>query len=234
VYQLTEEVIYNYNQFYAYKTIEALRAELLKDETTIRVLDLGAGSQFGNTKKKRIRDIAHNAAKPPKFGKLIFRLCDFFQPETILELGTSLGLTTAYMAAAKPSTNIYTLEGCPETLEKAKTNFNSLKLKNIHPIQGDFGYTLPSLLKKLEGVDFAFFDGNHRYKPTMDYFTQTLRLANENSLFIFDDIHWSSEMEQAWEEIKKHPQVSITIDLFFIGLVFFRKGKPKEHFVIRF
>ena len=234
VYALTEQVIYNSGHYYSYKTIENLRSQLLEDNREIDILDLGAGSKFGNTKKKRISAIAKNAAKPVKFGQLIFRLCDYLHPKTVLELGTSLGLTTAYLAAANSESKIYSLEGCPETAKTAADNFKKLNLKNIQQIVGNFDDTLPQLIPDLPQIDLAFFDGNHRYKPTMEYFHSCLPKATNDSLFIFDDIHWSQEMEQAWEEIKAHPSVSLTIDLFFIGLVFFKKGREKEHFVIRF
>ncbi len=234
VYSLTEEVFYNENTFYCYDRIERLRDALLQDKRTIQVLDLGAGSGFGNTKEKAVAQIAKRAAKPSKYGQVIFRLANHFQPQTIVELGTSLGMTTAYLASANSQSKIYSLEGCPETAKVARENFDKLGLKNIDLRIGDFKDTLPQLATDLHQVDLAFFDGNHRYAPTMDYFHRFLPLAKEHSLFIFDDIHWSEEMEQAWEEIKRHPEVSITIDLFFIGLVFFKKGKIKENFVVRF
>lgn len=234
VYSLTETVFYNTNTFYSYDRIERLRDALEQDKRTIQVLDLGAGSGFGNTKEKAVSQIAKRAAKPSKYGQVIFRLANHFQPRTIVELGTSLGLTTAYLASANSQTQVYSLEGCPETAKVAKENFDKLGLKNIEMRIGDFKDSLPQLAADLHQVDLAFFDGNHRYTPTMDYFHRFLPLATQDSLFIFDDIHWSQEMEQAWEEIKKHPDVSMTIDLFFIGLVFFKKGKTKEDFVVRF
>ncbi|MBX7182778.1 MAG: class I SAM-dependent methyltransferase [Bacteroidia bacterium] len=233
-YKLTEDVLYNKAPFYCYTPIEKIRQSLLEDKRHIQVLDLGAGSNFGNTKEKAISQIAKRAAKPAKYGQVIFRLANYLQPKTVVELGTSLGMTTAYLASANSQSKIISLEGCPETARIAGENFKKLGLKNIELRVGDFKDTLPPLSRELETVDLAFFDGNHRYQPTMDYFNQFLPLANEDSLFIFDDVHWSEEMEKAWEEIKKHPKVSMTIDLFFIGLVFFRKGKEKEDLVVRY
>lgn len=234
VYSLAESVIYNNTPFYCYDRIEVLRYSLEQDQRRITVEDLGAGSGFGNTREKLVSTIAKRAAKPCKYSQVIFRLANYFQPQTVVELGTSLGITTAYMASANSHSQIYSLEGCAQTASLARENFDKLALKNINLRVGDFKNTLPILLSELKQVDLVFFDGNHRYAPTMDYFRLFLPLATEDSLFIFDDIYWSKEMEQAWKEIKNHPDVSITVDLFFIGLVFFKKGKTKEDFVLRF
>jgi predicted O-methyltransferase YrrM len=88
-------------------------------------------------------------------------------------------------------------------------------------------------LNSLPKLDLVFFDGNHQKVPTLDYFHHCLTKAHENSIFIFDDIHWSSEMDEAWQQIQGHEQVSLTIDLFQFGLVFFRKGIAKQHFTLR-
>jgi predicted O-methyltransferase YrrM len=129
---------------------------------------------------------------------------------------------------------VYTLEGCPNTLSIAKETFEVLQINNVETVAGNFDDTLPSLLEKLNQVDFIYFDGNHTKSATLHYFNLALAKANENSLFIFDDIYWSEEMIDAWKIIKADQRVSITIDLYFIGLVFFKKGQAKENFTILF
>jgi predicted O-methyltransferase YrrM len=152
-----------------------------------------------------------------------------------VELGTSLGITSAYIASANNTSKLYTLEGSKNTATIAQENFNKLQLKNINLVQGNFDDTLPRLLSQIEKVDLAFVDGNHRKEPTLNYFNQFLQRSTEGSIFIFDDIHWSAGMEEAWKQIREHPSVTLTIDLFFIGLVFFKKDfKAKQHFSIRF
>jgi predicted O-methyltransferase YrrM len=209
----------------------------LRSSQSITVTDLGAGSQVSGASgtQRRVRDIARYAAKPPRLAQLLFRLVNHFQPSTILELGTSLGLTTAYLAAADSRNQVITFEGCPNTAAIARETFTKLQLRNVQLVEGNLDTTLPATLDTLtKPVDFVFFDGNHRYEPTLRYFEQCLSKAHENSVFVLDDIHWSAEMEQAWEAIKANPAVTITVDLFYVGLVFFRKKQPRQDFWLRY
>jgi predicted O-methyltransferase YrrM len=217
-----------------YEVIQRLRKELLKSTEEIEILDLGAGSRINKTNKRQIRQIAKNAEKPEKFGKLFSRISSDLKPATILELGTSLGLTTAYFAKSAPTAQLITFEGCPETARHARENLDRLVVENCEIVVGNIDTTLPERLKSLKTVDIVYFDANHRYEPTVRYFEECLPYATSESLFIMDDIYWSDEMTKAWEYIKAHPSVTVTIDLFWIGLVFFRKEQVKEDFVLRF
>jgi len=218
-----------------YKDLKLLRQDLLSSDETIEILDLGAGSRVNKSNRRQIKTIAKNAEKPEKFGRLFHRLIRHFQPENILELGTSLGLTTLYMSKAKQDSKILSFEGCPETAKIAKRNFEKSGAVNIDLILGNIDETLPTALKKFnKQLDYAYFDANHRYEPTVRYFEDCLPYVKNDTIFIFDDIYWSEEMTQAWEHIKAHPQVTLTVDLFWIGLVFFRKEQVKENFVLRF
>ncbi len=234
VFNLYCFIIHHDGYFPAYDTVEVLRDELLEDKTVLEVTDFGAGSHTGKTKKRKVSDIVRTAAKPPRLGKLLFRLANHFKPATILELGTSLGLTTSYLASARKTAQVYTLEGCPAIAAQARANFEKLRLQNVQLVEGNINTTLPQVLEKVESLDFAFFDGNHRLEPTLRYFEACLTKAHEGSVFIFDDIYWSGEMVEAWQKIKQHPQVLLTVDLFYIGLVFFRTNQPKQHFTLRF
>ncbi|TLV02615.1 O-methyltransferase [Dyadobacter luticola] len=218
-----------------YETIKKLRKELLRSNEEIEILDLGAGSRVNKSNLRKIRTIAKNAEKPEKFGKLFYRLIQRFQPKTILELGTSLGLTTLYLSKANPEAEIITLEGCPQTAAKAGKHFAAQRAKNIHIEVGNIDTTLPEVVQSLIGsIDFAYFDANHRYEPTVRYFETCLPHIQNDSVFIFDDIYWSDEMTEAWKYIKAHPKVTLTVDLFWVGLVFFRTEQVKEDFVLRF
>jgi predicted O-methyltransferase YrrM len=164
---------------------------------------------------------------------LLFRLVNFQQSATVLEIGTSFGLTTAYLAAANQQARVITLEGCPATAQIAQGNFKQLKLKNISLITGNFEETLPALLSTTDQLDFVFFDGNHQYEPTLRYFEWCLAKRTAESIFVLDDIYWSKEMTRAWRAICARPEVMISIDLFYFGLVFFRDKQPKQHFTIK-
>ena len=234
VFGLYTTVVRHTGTFKAYAAIEARRRQLLSSSASLSVTDFGAGSRTGAGQRRRVADIALTAAKSPPLAQLLFRLVNCFQPVTILELGTSLGLTTAYLATANSRHRVVTFEGCPNVAAVARETFATLRLNNISVVEGNIDHTLSPTLSALGApVDFVFFDGNHRYKPTLRYFELCLAHRTDESVFVFDDIHWSSEMEQAWEAIKVHPEVMMTVDLFHIGLVFFRKNQPKQHFSLR-
>lgn len=234
VYGLYTTVICHDGTFAAFAPIEARRQALLSNPDSITVTDLGAGSHTGAGQVRRVAAIARTAAKPPHLAQLLFRLVNHFRPATVLELGTSLGLTTAYLAAADSRHRVVTFEGCPNVATMARDTFAALHLANVELVEGNLDATLgPTLAALGAPVDFVFFDGNHRREPTLRYFEQCLANTHEDSVFVFDDIHWSAEMEQAWDAIRAHPAVTVTIDLFHIGLVFFRKKQPRQDFWLR-
>ena len=234
VFNLLTKVIENNNQYYAFDSIELLKQRLLDNQKTISVTDYGAGSTKLKNNIRKISEIARISSQKEKYGRLLFRLVEHFKPEQILELGTSLGIGTLYLAMPNSNSNLYTIEGCPEIAAVAKENFKQLKVQNIQLLVGSFDEQLPKLLKEVSKLDFVFFDGNHRKEPTLSYFEQCLPLAHENTVFVFDDIHWSKEMDEAWQIICNNSRTVICIDLFFMGLVFFKKGIPKQNFVINF
>ncbi len=234
VFNLLTSVIKSNKTYYAYENIERIRAEMLRDKNFLEVVELGAGSTHLTSNNRKIAAIAKHSLKSPKYGQLLFRLVDHFQPRVSLELGTSLGITTLYMAAANKKASIISMEGSQAIADVAIQNFKKMNAKNIKPVVGNFDDTLTTELAKINQLDFVFFDGNHRKEPTLRYFEQCLQLAHNDSVFVFDDIHWSDEMEEAWEIIKQHKRVTLTIDLFFLGLVFFRKEQVKEHFILKF
>lgn len=235
VFDFIVNVLNDKTQYPAYQQVEALRNQLVKDPTILEVQDFGAGSTVDKTNQRTIASIAKNAAKPAKFGQLLYRMVNYYKPQIILELGTSLGITTSYLSLAKPDAKLITMEGSSAIAEMARQNFRTLKLQNAFLREGNFDQTLSTVISGLSSVDFAFIDGNHRQEPTERYFNQLLPVLNNNSILIFDDIHWSSEMEEAWKNIQQHPAVRCTIDLFFIGIVLLRQEfKEKQHFSIRF
>jgi predicted O-methyltransferase YrrM len=214
--------------------IEALRQELCRSEQKLQITDMGAGSHINASKERLVKDVAKNSAKSAKYGQLLYRLVKHFKPANSIELGTSLGVSASYLASAYPKGKLTTMEGCPQTAAVAQQNFQKLGLNNVDLVLGNFNDTLAPTLEKLQKVDFAFIDGNHQEEPTVAYFEACLPYLHNDSLIVFDDIHWSEGMEKAWQRIQNHPQVQVTIDLFFVGLVFLRKEQEKQHFQIRF
>ena len=208
------------------------RKNLLSNTSIIEVKDFGAGSKIFNSNLRKVSKIAKHAGISKKRGNLLFNLIEYFQPKNILEIGTSLGISTSVLSIAAPESNIITIEGCKTTASIAKQEFDKYHLKNIELKIGDFNTSLPQIFKK-QKFDLIYFDGNHTRKATLDYFNQSLQSIHNDSVLIFDDIHWSKEMEKAWEEIKAHEITKVTIDTFQWGIVFFRKEQEKEHFIIR-
>jgi predicted O-methyltransferase YrrM len=235
VFNFVLDVLNNRQNIHPPANIEDLRKELLQDNTALLIEDMGAGSRANTTTKRTIREIAKTAVKPKKYGHMLHRLVSIYKPENTIELGTSLGITTSYLAAANPNATVTTIEGAPSIQGVAISNFNKLQLSNIESLQGNFDDVLPNVLNSKVSVDFVYIDGNHRYQPTINYFNLLLSKINNNTILILDDIHWSKEMEQAWNEIQHHPLVTCTIDIFFLGFVIFRKEiKKKQQFIIRF
>lgn len=234
VYKLADEVIYEFKENEDFKIIEKHRFSLLNDNRALNITDLGAGSLLNKEKSKKVKEVAANALKKPALAQLLYRLSKYFKPSSIIELGTCLGITTAYFAKANPNAKIITIEGCPQTASIAAEGFNELGLKNVELLIGNFDNVLPEVLKTINPLDFVYVDGNHRKDATLNYFQWCLANKNDDTILIFDDIYWSKGMKEAWEEIKNHPEVTVTIDMFWIGLVSFRKGQAKEHFKLKY
>ncbi len=237
VFSLYQDVIQADNRAeVVFKAIELRRKALRQNNQQIAITDFGAGSRTTGSRQatRLVADIARRSLKPARYGRLLYRLVRRFAAGGIvLELGTSLGLTTAYLSTAQPA-QLITFEGCPETTAIAQQQFDHLTLSHIQTVVGNIDETLASALTHLPRVDLAFFDANHRFEPTVRYFEQVLPKVHNDSVFIFDDIHWSAAMEQAWATIQAHPVVTISIDLFGIGLIFFRREQSKQQFVLRF
>ncbi|MBP6333912.1 MAG: class I SAM-dependent methyltransferase [Bacteroidia bacterium] len=234
VFELLNKVIKDETPYYFYEEIESLRSKLLLNEESIDVTDFGTGGTIGKSRKLKISYISKHFLQPKRNAQLLSRLVTHLKPNNILELGTSLGISTLYLALADKKNTIITLEGCKNTAAIATKNFQTLRTGNITLIQGEFNESLPQALASFDKLDFVYFDGNHTKQATMNYFNTCLPKHHDQSIFIFDDIHWSREMSKAWSEIKKHPDVSISIDLYRFGLVFFRKGIPKQHFNLNY
>ncbi len=222
-FELTEEILEDDRQYYAFQDIELLRNGLLKDQAQITIQDYGAGSRVDQRKQREISSIARCSAVSPSSGRWLFRLVRFLRPATLLELGTSLGISGAYQAAAAPpKARMITLEGCPKTAELARGNFQKLGLASVDVRTGPFEQLLPAALSELGRLDYLYIDGDHRHGATATYLKTCLPYLHPHSVVVLADIHWSDEMETAWAAIREHPSVRLSVDLFHFGLLFFR------------
>jgi predicted O-methyltransferase YrrM len=235
VFDFIKHVLRDSTRYEDYSRIEGYRSRLLADTSMLQVEDYGAGSAYTRGTGRKVCDIASAALKSPRYASLLYRIVKYYQPSSILELGTSFGITTSYLALGAPNAGVITVEGAPAVADIASAIFREATIPNIEMVTGNFDDVLPGLLPRQNKTDFVFMDGNHRYEPTMKYFSQLLPALHEYSIVVLDDIHWSAEMERAWSECRKHERVTMSIDLFFIGILFFRKEfRIPQHFVIRF
>ena len=243
VYNLVTKCFYNTTKYPEYSILKAYRNSLLANKETIEVTDFGAGSRVFKSNHRAISQIAKTAGISSKRAKLLFRIVNYLQPENILEIGTSLGLATSALslgleaktnrAKLNKNAKITTLEGCPNTMAIAKNQCQLQNLNNIDFINTEFSSYFITQHPTPNTQDLIYFDGNHSKKATLEYFELLLPTITNDSIWIFDDIHWSKDMEEAWKIIQNHPKVTVTIDTFQWGIVFFRNEQKKEHFVIR-
>jgi predicted O-methyltransferase YrrM len=238
VFNLLTKCFYDKKFKPEYVVLKNYRNDLLQNKNTIEVSDFGAGSRVFKSNKRQISKIAKTAGITKKRAELLFRITNYFQPDTILEIGTSLGLATSALSLGNPKAAIVTLEGCPETAKQAQLQLQKFNGINVECVVTEFNSYLQNCSKKLselktKNCDLIYFDGNHSKKATLEYFELLLPTITNETVWIFDDIHWSAEMEEAWEIVKNHQKVTVSIDTFQWGLVFFRYEQPKQHFVIR-
>ncbi len=235
VYNLYMNQILDNRDYYIYEEIEIIRKQLLESKEAIHWREYGAGKSSKNSKNKRqISELASKSLAPAKYARLLHRLVLHFSPKLTVELGTCLGITTLYLSKSNSQSKVISIEANEECAEIAMKNFESLNASNIQLIQGVFSEKLLEILKLYLVIDFVFLDGDHKYQSTINYINQLLPNLAETSILIMDDIHWSPEMDKAWQYVKQLPQVTVTIDIYRMGLVFFHKGQSKEHFTLRF
>jgi predicted O-methyltransferase YrrM len=214
--------------------LKRIKRRLESDHRIINVTDFGSGSLKMKTSSRKISDIARISTTPAKYSKLYSRIIRHYNCIHVLELGTSLGLNTAYLAMANEAVKITTIEGSPQTASAAKQVFEEIGVKNIQIIEGNIDQVLPHHIDISEKIDFAFIDANHRLKPTLNYFELILKKVHAQSILVLDDIHYSPEMNQAWNALQAHELVFTSIDLYRCGLIFFNPSLTKQNAVLQF
>lgn len=234
VFNLVSEVFRNKTDAAIVFKIENLRRKCLSSSSAVNVVDLGRGSGKFKRNTRKVSDIAKYSAIPRKYGILLSSLAAEFGKTEILELGTSLGISSMYLAAGAPHARVYTVEGSPGTSEVAREIFREGDFGNISLINASFDDALESLSISGLHPGLVFIDGDHRKEPLLRYFKQLAGMSSDTTAVVIDDIHLSPEMEEAWDEIKQHPKVTVTADIYRMGLVFFRKGVNRSDYVIRY
>ena len=237
LFELVRFVLRDKNAYYCFADIERRRESLLACEDVLDVMDFGsAGSPEGKLVKRRVCDIAKTHLERPVIGQLLFRLVNFIgqhekRPLEILELGTSLGVTTAYLASADSRHRVLTFEGSEAVLRVAQGVWRALRLENIAWQQGNIDDTLYKCAR--EGIDVAYVDANHTFEATTRYVDFLLPRMNERGVVVLDDIHHSEQMELAWNTLKNDKRVTTSVDLYYVGLLFVDPHYLKRHYRIR-
>jgi predicted O-methyltransferase YrrM len=216
--------------FYCFEAHEKIRTSLMNDNQTLDITDLGTGT----TQTRTIASIAAKALKPAAQAQLLFRICARYGCRNVLELGTSLGITTLYLSAADKAIRCITVEGCPVLAQQASQQLQSAGYPTTRVININLDTELIALLKKTGPQDLIFIDANHRYEALMNYFNHCVNFIHTNSIIVVDDPYWSAGMTKAWKELKHHPAVAATIDLYHMGIVFFNPEFSRKHYRVRF
>ena len=212
------------------KKIISFSKSLKQSNQVIETIDLGKGSTVTQLRKRKVCDIAKNSSVNKKIGRIIHNLSKFNNAKNILEMGTSLGISTVYLSTASSCSKVTTLEGCENTSNIASNNFTRFSFDNINLIKGNFSFTLDEVLEKTESFDLIFFDGNHSKIDTLSYFNKCLKKINSKSIFVFDDINWSIEMKSAWNQIIKNDMVTLSFSFMRVGVLFFKKDLKNRNY----
>ena len=231
VYNFVTKCLYDKTNHDAYAKLKLYKKALENSSTILDIIDLGEGSKVLDANQRKVSKMVKTSSSSKKDSELLYRLSKYFGFQHILELGTSLGMGTYAMALANKSSKITTIEGCLNTSTFAQSQLTKLNINNIEFEVGNFADKTPDL--KHNSYDFIFFDGHHNKEATIQYFEALLPTAHNDTVFVFDDIYWSKGMTEAWDYIRNHIAVTVTVDCFNLGFVFFRKEQAKEHFKIR-
>lgn len=231
VFNLVTKCFYDNQNHEAYNILARYRNQLIKNKQSVMVEDFGSGSKRFKTEFRKVSDIAKTSGSTLKKAYFLHRLCLYFKPKTILELGTSLGIGTTALAIGDKNSQVATIEGSKELANLSGEYLRDFNISNVNIINKPFSQALSNL--KPHSWDFIFIDGHHDQTATIDYFEILLASAHNDTVIIFDDIYWSKGMTTAWNFIKNHPNITVSIDVFYFGIVFLRRELTKEHFYIR-
>lgn len=229
LYAFVNNILDTSKEYYAFNALESLRKTLLKNHKRIDVNDFGAGSQSIKGNQRKVYEIASTSLSGQTKCRILFQIAEYYNCKNILELGTSLGISSAYLASSGRHRKIITLEGDKNISEIAQEIHKKAGLNNVKIVIGPFDETLSPTLADFRSVDLAFIDGHHQYAATTKYFDQIIEHCHSNSIIILDDIYWSEEMTKAWSKTCQHPKVSLAIDLYDIGILFCNPNLSKEY-----
>lgn len=234
VFEFYEKILNPEPKEVFFDKVDKIRKEIIQKGRRVPLQDFGPNICTQLPNYREIYKIGIQALKPVYLDRILGRISHFIKAESIIEIGTFPGITTAFLSFYNPNSQVFSLEDNPELARLAQDNLDKLELKNVQVIQGNFNDPVPSLFSlNLVSPRFILIKGDHRNVSTMHYFREFLKEGNEQDVMVIDDIHRSIEMENDWNKIKTHEKVILSIDLFYFGIIFFRNNRAKEHFKIR-
>ncbi len=234
VYEFYTKVLKSNTHHPEFDLIDGVRSRLRRDVKEIKIMDFGAGSKVSKSKQRKVKDIAKSALSSRRFSSFMFKLCQFMQADNIVELGTSFGINTLYLSLANEKAKVRSFEGCPETVKIAEAIFKEVGLPNTQIIAGQIDDQLVDFLTTTSPIDLVYMDANHTYEATMNYFNLFLPHLSSKAVMVIDDIYWSKPMNNAWKSLLDRKEVTLSMDIYDAGLLFFDKGLSKEHFILDF
>lgn len=212
--------------------VEAFRQIYLRDHSLVCGSDFGAGSRLKT--KKTVATIARHGISSRKDCTFLYELARITQPQTCIELGTSLGIATAYLSKSVPVGKIYTFEGNEELVSRTHAMLGKLDCDNVEIIRGNIDSELPVFLDQIEEVDFALLDANHTFEALTHYFYLLKRKMSPGACMVIDDIRWSKGMHAAWQQIRADGRVSLSMEFLHKGVVIFDLPVSKQHYVLSY
>lgn len=234
VFEFVNKVLFNGAKYVVADGLTAKHRELKSDLRKIPVTDIGAGSTADKSRERTVASFVRHSSLSEKYGGLLYRIAHWFKPDMMLELGTGLGISTLYLASGSSGTPLHSIEGNKYRVVFARELMDDFDLQSVHIHTGDMSECLDAIIPSISGKLLAFVDGNHRYEPTMVYMKKLLGACEGEALIIMDDIYWSKEMTRAWKELLLWPEVRISIDLYYMGILMLRKDLHKAHYKIKF
>jgi predicted O-methyltransferase YrrM len=232
-YELVSKVLFDREYKEAYDQLKNLRNTLKRNKTNLHVSSIGVNSKHFTGNTRRIGQLLKHSSIQSKYSKFFYRIAEYYRPNTIIELGTSIGVSTLSFALGNPKAKVLTIEGNSALCNFAGELFKAEGVNNITLFEGDFDEHLQIINTDYPPPDLVFIDGNHSKEATLRYFKFFVHWMEEGFL-IFDDINWSAGMQEAWKDIVDDERAQITFDLFRMGIVVRRKQVTPGHYRIRF
>jgi predicted O-methyltransferase YrrM len=231
VFDLVNKVLSDRSVYDEYHFFQQVLDSLRQTKASVEVQDIGSPSLTFKNRNRLVSRLLSRSSVDAATGRLLFRLCRYYKPENIIELGTSIGLSALFMAKGSPGSRITTIEGNTALAAFAQSLFRKYRVKETDVRQGLFDEILPGIKSEKKSPRLVFIDGNHTYHATMKYFHFFSDWMEEGFL-LFHDIHWSMGMTKAWKEIQKHPKSVVTIDLFKCGIVILNRTITPGHYTV--